>query len=83
MALLETQTSRSVVQLMAPRAILTGVTQILKTDGYTVVRAGAEVSYQINGAGTIAVIPAGTALGIHPSITSIDFQAPVAILEVM
>ena len=71
------------VPVFAPVAILTGVTQVLSTDGYCAIRSTEDFTYQINGAGPSITNEAGAILGINPKVTSIDFGASVSFLEVM
>lgn len=72
-----------ILQCFAPKEILSNVTQITQEDGIMAIRADADFSYQINGAGPVASVGAGEVLGISKEIDTIDFQAPVDILEVM
>lgn len=76
------QTQEQVVQCFAPKEIITSVTQVAKDDGIIAFRVASTVTYQINGTGATATLAAGTIMGFHPRIESIDFTTPVT-LEVM
>lgn len=80
--LITVPTQQILIPVFAPVAILQNVTQL--TPGLHVAfRCSGTAFYRINGTGPYVEIPAGTIMGISKNITSIDFQASVATVEVM
>jgi hypothetical protein len=80
--LITVPTQQILIPVFAPVAILENVTQ-LTPGNYVAFRCATDVNYRLNGTGTYVTIPAGTIMGIAKNITSIDFQASVAAIEVM
>lgn len=65
-----------VVQGFAPTSITTATN--LATTNVLAIRINSPVSYQINGAGTSATMPAGVTI-IDPSVTSILFSVSTTV----
>ncbi len=70
-------TQEQVLPTFAPYEIRAAVSQVLSDGTVVAIRCVVDFTYQINATGASVVNPAGSILGVSPSITSLDFSSPV------